>query len=341
MADLRKRVNNVNSVCKVVLIASEHLVPEWVARKFKEAKINFSHHECYSRQDLQEYASDADVIWLMSGRNGLVIEENMDIFKQAGVVIKVGSGTDNIDHEACTRRGIIVAHTPEDPVELTSDHAVALLFTAVRQTARQDRLMRRGIHDPKAALPLGSFTGAELGIIGFGRIGKVIAQKLSGFKMDIRVFDPFLDEASVKAAGGRKVGLEELLRESQYVIVQCPFNKDTEGLLGEKELRMMRPDAVLVNTARAGIVDEKALRQALENDWIAGAAFDVLEHCDDKELLSRENLTCTPHLGGWPANYPDDTFAGVVDEILVISRMQLPKWIVNKGVKPRWNTTTS
>jgi phosphoglycerate dehydrogenase-like enzyme len=320
----------------VALISCVHEVPEWVYDKYREAGVEFRYHECGTREDLQKYASDADVLWFMSSRTGLVSKENMDIFKKAGVVIKCGSGTDNIDHDACTKAGIIVAHTPEDPVEPTSDHAIALLFTAVRQTARQDRLIRRGIHEPQAALPIGKFTGEDLGIIGFGRIGKAIARKLAGFKMKVRVYDPYLDKAFVETLGAQKVELDELLHKSKYIIVQCPLTQETKNLLGRNQLQMMRPDSILVNNARAGIVDEKALIEALKNGWIKAAACDVLDNHDDKELLSLENLNFTPHLGGWPANYPYDTFAAVVNEIVGMSKKKKPQWIANPKVKPKW-----
>ena len=325
---------------KVVLIANDdHPIPDWVSKKFAEAGIDYVYQQCYSREDLQKCAGDANVLWLMSSRKGLVVEGNMNVFKKAGAVIKCGSGTDNIHHEACTKRGIIVAHTPEDPTEPTSDHFIAMLFTAVRQTARQDRLIRRGEWDPKAALPIGHFRGAELGLIGFGRIGKTIVRKLSGFQMKIQVFDPYVDAATIEAAGCKKVELEELLKKSQFVLVACPLAKETKGLLGEKELRVMRPDAVLVNVARAGIVEEKALVKALEEGWIKAAAFDTLEHHPlkpDDELLSLENLNLTPHMGGYPASYPDSVFESVVDVIIGMSKMQMPKWIVNRDVVPKW-----
>jgi phosphoglycerate dehydrogenase-like enzyme len=332
-----RKGNDASGAFKVVLVASDHPVPEWVARRFDEAKVGLSHYECHSRRDLEQCVGDADVIWFMSARGGLVVEENMDLFKKAGVVIKCGSGTDNIDHAACTKRGIIVAHTPEDPIEPASDHAIALLFGAVRQTVRHDRLIRRGVCNPQEALPLGRFTAADLGIVGFGRIGKRIVEKLSGFQMTVRAFDPYLDEETIARAGGKKVDLKELLRQSQYIVVQCPLTDATRNLIGETELRMMRADAVLVNNARAGIVVEKALYKALREGWIKAAALDVFEDHVNEAMLSLENLTLTPHLGGWPANYPDDLFVAVVDVILDVSRGRMPKWIVNKGVKSRWN----
>lgn len=326
---------------KVVLVANDnHPIPDWVSGKFSEEGIQYEHHQCFNREDLEKYAADADVIWFMSSRRGLAVEENMDVFMKAGAVIKVGSGTDNIDHDACSRRGIIVAHTPDEPTEPTSDHFIAMLFTAVRQTARQDRLVRKGIWDVGAALPIGPLTGAELGIIGFGRIGRAIIRKLSGFNMKVRVFDPFVDERCVRESGADKVSLDELLTESRYVLVTCPMTKETENLIGEREFKLMRKDAILVNVARAGIVNEEALIKALKEEWIKAAAFDVLKkhplEPGDK-FLELENIVFTPHVGGYPYNYPDGIFTGVIEEIIKMSKKQMPEWIVNKGVKPRWD----
>lgn len=328
---------------KVVLIANDdHSIPDWVSRKFARADIDFSYHQCYNREDLTKYAAGADVLWLMSSREGLAVEENMDIFKKVGVIIKCGSGTDNIDHAACTKHGIIVAHTPEDATDPTSDHHIAMLFTVVRQVARQDRLVRRGVWDAHAASPIGHFTGTDLGLIGFGRIGKAIIRKLSGFQMNIRVFDPYIDTATIETAGCKKVELEELFKKSQYVLVACPLTEETRGMIGEKEFKMMRKDAVFVNVARAGIVDEKALIKALKEKWLSGAALDVLEKHPlepGDEFLTLENVIFTPHEGGYPYNSPDADFATCVDEIIEMSRMHFPKWIVNKHVTPKWNMT--
>ena len=326
---------------KVVMVANDdHVIPNWVPQKMAAAGIEYVYHQCYTREDLAEYAGDADVIWFTSSRRGLVIEENMDVFKKAGAVIKVGSGTDNIDHEACTRRGIIVTHTPGVPTESTSDHHIALLFTAVRQTARQDRLVHSGLWEFRSALPIGYFEGADLGVIGFGRIGRAIVRKLSGFEMKVRVYDPYVDSADVANAGARKVDLDELLKASQYVLVACPLTEETRGLLGEEELKTMRSDSVLVNCARAGIVDEAALVKALKGEWIRAAAMDVVEKHPlepGDELLGFENVIITPHMGGVGPNYPEDLFIGPVDVIIGMSEGLRPISIVNKNVVPKWD----
>ena len=326
---------------KVVLIANDnHRIPDWVAERLTAAGIEYVYHDCHTREDLEAYASDADVVWLASSRGGLVVEENMDVFKKAGVVIKGGSGTDNIEHEACTRRGIIVAHTPMVPTDSTSDHHLAMLFTAVRQTARQDRMVRRGLWSARSAPPLGTFTGADLGIVGFGRIGRAILKKVAGFDMNVRVYDPFVGAPDVEAAGAIKVDLPELLSKSRYVLLACPLTKETRGLIGESELRSMRSDAVLVNVARAGVVDESALVVALKEGWIQAAALDVVEKHPlepDDPFLELENVVITPHMGGMSDDYPAEVFRGPVEVIIEVSKGHRPKWIVNKDVVPNWD----
>jgi len=328
---------------KVVLVANVHNpVPTWVDTKFANAGINYVYHECYNRQDLEAYAADADVVWFMASREGLVVEETMDVFPKLGAVVKCGSGTDNIDHAACTKRGIVIAHTPEDVTDPTSDHCIAMLFTAVRQTARQDRLVRQGQWEPRAALPIGRLSGADIGIIGFGRIGKAVVRKLAGFRMRVRVHDPYVDIAAIEAEGAAKVSLDDLLSRSQYVLVTCPLTAETQGLLGERELALMRTDSVLVNCARAGIVDETALAKALERRQIMAAALDVLcEHplAPPNDLYALENVNFTPHMGGHPSNYPDALFINPVAVILELFAGHMPRWIANAGVIPKWHLT--
>ena len=325
---------------KVVLVANDdHPIPDWVSPKFEAAGIDYEYHQCYGRDDLIAHAADADLVWLQSSRKGLVIEENMDVFQNIKAVVRIGSGTDNIDRQACTKRGILIAHTPEDVIEFASDHMIAMLFTAVRRTARQDRLVRQGTWDVHAAMPVGHFLGAELGLIGFGRIGRSVARHLCGFEMKLRVYDPFVDAATIQQAGGTKVELTELLQKSQFVLVACPLTEDTRGLIGREELALMRSDATLVNGARGGIVDEAALLEVLKEGRIMAAALDVVENVPldkDSELLKLDNLNVTPHIGGYSDNYPDDLFYTTVDTIIRISRRQPPQWIVNPEVTSNW-----
>ena len=158
--------------------------------------------------------------------------------------------------------------------------------------------------------------------------------------MSVRVFDPYVDAETIEEAGAQKVELEELLAESQFVLVACPMTEETRGLIGEEELRAMRPDATIVNCARGGIVDEAALAQALREGWIAAAAVDVLTTRPlpaDSPLHDIGNLVLTPHMGGCPDDYPDGVYRTQVEEILRIARGEMPRWIANRGVVPKWD----
>lgn len=330
----------MSELLRVVMIANDdHPVPEWVAQRLGAAGIAYGYRQCYTRADLAACASEAHVLWLNSSRRGLVTEEHMDLFPEVGAVLKVGSGTDNVDREACTRRGIIIAHTPDDPTESTSDHTVAMLLTAVRQTAHQDRLVRAGHWDMRLALPVGPLTAAELGVIGFGRIARMVIRKLSGFRMEVRVFDPHVSAGEIEAAGARPCALDELLRASRYVIIACPLTDETRGMIGREPLALMRRDAVLINCARAGIADEHAVITALQEKRLAAAAFDVLSShplTPESPWLTVPNATLTPHMGGCAYDYPDGIYPSQIEVLADLARGVMPRWVANRGVVPRW-----
>ena len=326
---------------KVVQIANDdHPLPDWVEPRFAAANVECSYHQCHNREDLQSCVDGADILWLMGGRKGLVIEENMDLFPNIGAVQRVGSGTDNIDHNACTKRGILVVHTPEDMTEVTSDHVIAMLFSAVRRIAWHDRNISSGIWAQQDPMSVCKLRGAELGLIGLGRIGKAVVEKLSGFQMKVRVYDPYADPEMIKSLGCEPVGLDELLQKSQLVALVCALTEETLGLIGPDQLNMMREDAVLVNCARGPIVDEQALYETLKNKRIAGAALDVFSETPMPEghlFRSLENVNFTPHAAGVPLPFPDALYVNQIQSIVDLAEGRMPRWIANRGVKPKWN----
>lgn len=200
-------------------------------------------------------------------------------------------GTDNVEIAAATARGIPVGNTPEVLTDSTADLAVALMLAISRRLSEGERAVREGewLTWEPAWLLGRDLNGAAVGIVGAGRIGRAVARRLEGF--GCRVATAGRDDRGALAA---------LLAESDFVSVHCPLTPDTRGLIGEAELRAMRPTAYLVNTARGPIVDQAALERALREGWIAGAALDVtdpepLPPADP--LLAAPNLLVIPHLG--------------------------------------------
>ncbi len=200
-------------------------------------------------------------------------------------------GLDNIDLEAATRLGIPVGHTPDVLTEATADLAFALLLAAARKLPEAIRAVHDGdwlTWEPAAHLGAGVH-GATLGIVGLGRIGRAVARRAQGFEMTV-----------VHAGTGDRAALVELLRRSDFVSLHCPLTSATRHLIDTRVLAQMRPTAILINTARGPIVDHNALRHALIDGWLAGAALDVTEPEPlpaDDPLLTAPNLIVVPHIG--------------------------------------------
>ena len=206
------------------------------------------------------------------------------------IVANMAVGVDNVDLEAAARRGVAVSNTPEVLTDATADLAFALLLAAARRIAWGDRLVRGGgFTGWKPDLGIGQdVTGRALGVVGAGRIGRAVAERAAGFRMEVLLHS--------RSAGPR---LAELLERSDFVSLHVPLTEETHHLIGEAELRRMRPHAVLVNTARGPIVDESALLRALREGWIAAAGLDVFEHepALTPGLRDLPQVVFAPHVG--------------------------------------------
>jgi glyoxylate reductase len=206
------------------------------------------------------------------------------------IVANMAVGTDNVDLEAARRLGIAVSNTPDVLTDATADLAMALLLAAARRVAWGDRLVRGGgFTGWRPDLGVGfDVTGRTLGIVGAGRIGRAVAERARGFRMQVLLRS--------RSSGP---SLEELLERSDFVSLHVPLSAETRHLVGEAELRRMRPHAVLVNTARGPIVDERALVRALREGWIGAAGLDVFEHEPKLApgLADLPNAVLLPHLG--------------------------------------------
>jgi len=314
--------------------------PEWVFSQLKDAGIDFTVALSETKEELTRNAGDADLVWNF-GCGTLLWGDNLLALQKCGAILRSGSGTDNIDVARATELGIIVVNTPHVVAPSVADQAISLLFSLARQVTRHDRLIRRGQWDFQAATPSRSFQGATLGLIGFGRIPQLIARRLSGFEMKVIAFDPYVDSERMATLGVRGAPWDEVFQTADFVSVHCPLTDETRGSIGEREFRMMEPDALFVNTSRGQVVDEPALIRALQEGWIAGAALDVLEKeppDDDNPLLTMENVILTPHIGGTSHRFPEEFYEGSVEAILDLAAGRWPRSIVNPNVKPRWSS---
>ncbi|MGD2132358.1 MAG: phosphoglycerate dehydrogenase [Maricaulaceae bacterium] len=232
------------------------------------------------------------------------------------VIGRAGIGVDNIDVKAATARGVVVMNTPFGNSITTAEHAIALLFAAARQVAAADASTQAGKWEKSRFMGLELFA-KTLGIIGCGNIGGIVADRAIGLKMKVIAFDPFLTEERALEIGVEKVELDELLARADAISLHTPLTDKTRNILSEKALGQTKKGVIVVNCARGGLVDEVALRAALEDGHVAAAAFDVFtqEPAQDNPLFGAPNFVATPHLGAATAEAQENVALQVAEQI--------------------------
>lgn len=236
--------------------------------------------------------------------DGVVVRGNVKVRPVRGrgrlrLIVRAGSGVDNIAVEEFSKLGVRVFNTPDSVAESVGELAIGLMINLSRGIIKASTALSRG-EWLKHGLMGQELSGKTLGIIGLGRIGRTVARIAHAIGMRILVYDVESFTAEQLAPyGAEQVGLERLLSESDYITIHTPLTEETRLMIGERELKMMKRTAFLINTARGQVVDEEALKRALKEGWIAGAALDVFreEPPKDIELLSLPTLVATPHIG--------------------------------------------
>ena len=250
-------------------------------------------------EKLLEAVAEIDALVVRSATK--VTRGVLEAAPQLKVVGRAGIGVDNIDVAAATERGVVVMNTPLGNSTTTAELAIALLFSLARHIPRADRLAHAGTWKKKKGLMGTEVTGKTLGVIGFGRIGRLVAERALGVGMQVVAFDPYLDrDNDSPVAGAELVDLPELLGRADFITLHVPLTDSTRNMLSWEELKLVKPGARLINAARGGVVNEEAVLDALSDGRLKGAAFDVFAEeppPSDHPLLLREDVIVTPHLG--------------------------------------------
>ncbi|HEX2215210.1 MAG TPA: phosphoglycerate dehydrogenase, partial [Xanthobacteraceae bacterium] len=214
------------------------------------------------------------------------------------VIGRAGIGVDNVDIAAATARGIIVINTPFGNSITTAEHAIAMLLACARQIPAADHSTQAGNWEKTRFMGV-EITGKVLGVIGCGNIGSVVAQRAQGLQMRVIAYDPFLSGERALELGVEKVELDALFRRSDFITLHTPLTEKTRAIIDAAAIARMKPGVRIVNCARGGLVDEEALRAALDSGRVAGAAIDVFaeEPATSNVLFGAPNIVCTPHLG--------------------------------------------
>jgi D-3-phosphoglycerate dehydrogenase len=290
-----------------------------------------------SEDQLVELVKDVDVIMVVYAK---ITKRIINSATKLKGIIRYGIGVDNIDLEAATAKGVIVANVPDYAIETVADHAWALILALVRRIVIADKYVRNRLYigkwtNPPEYLRGIDLSGKVLGLIGVGRIGREVAKRAKGFGVKILGYDPYISSDVAKEFGIEIVNLDTLLSESDIISIHCPLTKETYHLINEDKIRLMRKRPYIINTARGAIIDEKALYKALKEGWIAGAALDVFEiepPPENNPLFELDNVVLTPHIAWYTEEALRRLEMSAVEEAIRILRGELPKNIVNREV---------
>jgi D-3-phosphoglycerate dehydrogenase len=274
----------------------------------------------------------------IGGYHALVVRSQTKVdaaVVQAGANLKViaraGIGLDNVDVEAATRRGVMVVNAPQSNILSAAEHTVALLLALARNVPRADATLRSGEWD-RERLQGVELHGKTLGIVGLGRVGTMVAQRALAFGMRLIAYDPYVSRERARELSIELMpDLGALLVQSDFVTVHLPRTAETEGLIGQRELDLMKEGARIVNTARGGIVDEDALAEALRSGRLGGAALDVFseEPVTEHPLFELSNTVVTPHLGAATREAQDKAGAAIAEMVRLALRGEFVPYAVN------------
>src|SRR6478736_1918804 len=281
-------------VTKPVVLIAEELSPATVDALGPDFEIR--HCNGADRAALLPAIADVDAILVRSATK--VDAEALAAAKQLKVVARAGVGLDNVDVSAATKAGVMVVNAPTSNIVTAAELACGLLVATARHIPQANTALKNG------EWKRSKYTGVELsektlGVVGLGRIGVLVAQRMSAFGMKIVAYDPYVQPARAAQMGVKLLTLDELLEVADFITVHLPKTPETLGLIGDEALHKVKPSVRIVNAARGGIVDEEALASALKEGRVAGAGLDVYtkEPCTDSPLFQFDQVVCTPHLG--------------------------------------------
>ena len=302
--------------------------------------------QCKTEDEVLERGRDADGVLCQYAPVGA---RAIAGFRRCRVIARYGTGVDIVDVDAATRRGIQVTNAPNEwCAEEVADHAIALWLAAARKVCEYDQATRRGEWHWQTGRPIWRLRGRVFGLLSFGAIARLVADRARPFGVDLWAHDPFLAPDAIAGHGVRPVSFDELVEGADYLVIQAPLTASTRHLFDRPMLQRMKPTAILINTARGPIVEDEALYQALTEGWIAGAALDDLEEepaklrdwRPDNPLFRLPNVIVTPH-----AAYYSEQSIGTVrrfaaEEAVRVLSGQPPRSPVNVVTAPAPSAAT-
>lgn len=297
------------------VLVSDNLAPSGIEKLRSAPQLQVDVKTGLSPEELRQVIGEYDALVIRSATK--VTEEIIEHAGNLKVVARAGIGLDNVNIPAASKRGIVVMNAPEGNVVTTAEHAIAMLLSLSRMIPQASASIKDGKWEKK------KFQGREvfhkvLGVIGLGRIGRVVADRAKGLKMNVIGFDPFIDSEVVEKLGIESVSFEQLLARADYITVHTPMTRETRNLLNADAFAKMKKGVYVLNCARGGIVNEQDLHDAIKAGIVAGAALDVFvtEPPGDNPLVGLEQVIATPHLGASTDEAQENVAIAVADQIV-------------------------
>jgi len=261
--------------------------------------VEFDEAQGASQEQIVKRGSDVDILLVTPKTE--VSAPMLGQLPNLKLLLAWGNGYEQIDIQAANERGIVVCNAGAYSNPDVAEMALTLIFACARKLLQHNRLLYDGRWSDRLDLqPIFQLKGRLVGLLGFGKIARELCWRLKGIQMEVQAADPFVNGQEMSSYGVRKVDEEELFRSSDFISLHLRVNEETRNIIGERNLRLMKKTAFLINVSRGALVDESALAAALREGWIAGAGLDVLKHeppSEDDPLLHLPNITLSPHVG--------------------------------------------
>jgi D-3-phosphoglycerate dehydrogenase len=324
-------------MAKHTVVVTDHVFPNLDPEKkvLEPLGVELLGGQCHNLEEIISLSKDASAI--LNCYFKPIGEEIFQASSRLKAVVRYGIGVDTIDIPAATRHGIMVANVPDYCQEEVADHTTALLLALARKIVRANNKAKGGEWDLSCLKPMIRLKGQTVGFVGFGRIARLVANRVASFGMSLIFYDPYIQENVVDNAN--KVALEEVLRQSDFVLIHTPETEETRHLLNRERFALMKQTACIINTARGGIVDTSALIESLQSGRLAGAALDVIEGIPpitpDYPLCQMDNVILTPHAAFYSEDSMVDLQVKAAQEVARVLSGDKPLSLLNPDVLER------
>ena len=285
-----------------------------------------------TREAILDVARQADGMLVTYARITDDIIEQLD---RCRIIARFGIGVDNVDIEAATQSGIVVTKVPDYCIDEVSDHALALLLALARKITYANWQVQAGQWEMRAVIPIHRLRGRTLGLVGFGKIPRALTPKAQALGLKVMTYDPYVSDEVTVPLDVKCVDFDELLRSADYISAHAPLTAETHHMFNADAFRQMKPEALLINTARGPLVDEQALANALDEGRLAGAALDVMPQEPppaDSPLRGRDNVILTPHIAFYSEESLVELQTKAAQEVARVLAGKSPRYPVNPEV---------